>query len=198
VTGDGADNAERGARALLSRLPVERVIILGAAGALSPGLVPGTVLAASTVIDLGRPAPPPDPAWLGSVLVRTKAVPATLVSGRDILCTPRAKAEAYAALPAGTVAAVDLETAAYARAAAERGIPYVALRAVSDAAEESLPVDFNALRDGSGAVDRRRVALKAAMSPSLVFPLWRLRGRISACAENLAIAVHALLAGGAP
>ena len=194
-TGDGAENATRGANELLSRLPVQSVIVVGMAGGLSPSLAPGTLLVAREVIDEGGPVPPPDPAWLGRALRLTGALPATFLSTRETLCTPRAKAEAYAHLPRGTVASVDLETAAYARVAQQRGIPYLALRSVSEAADEPLPMDFNAVRDGRGSVDTRRVVLGVFRRPSLLAPLWRLRGRAMLCSQSLAKAVQALLSG---
>ena len=197
-TGDGAQNAAAGARAVLSGRAVRGVIILGAAGALSARLEPGRVLVAREVIDGEEEVPAPDPLWLHRALRETGATSATFVCSRGLLCSARAKAEAFARLSSGTPAAVDLETAAFARAAAEHGAPYVALRAISDAAEESLPLDFNALRDRSGAVDNRRVLLAALRRPSLLPPLWRLRGRVALCSENLARAAVAILGGGTP
>jgi adenosylhomocysteine nucleosidase len=195
-TGDGAANARRGARALLDRFPAGSVMVIGVAGALSPHLEPGRVLVAREVLEEGGPVPPPDPLWLHRALRETGAAAASFVCTPGMLCTARAKADACSRLPRGAVAAVDLETAAFARVAAERGLPYVALRAVSDAAEESLPLDFNALRDATGAVDSLRVVLAALRRPSRLLPLWRLRGRINLCSENLARAASALIAGG--
>jgi adenosylhomocysteine nucleosidase len=197
-TGDGAVNAARSAEALFDRVSAGGVIVVGVAGALSPRLEPGQVLVAREVIEAGGSVPPPDAEWLRRVLRKTGATPATLVSEPRIVGSSGAKAKSYAALPHGTVAAVDLETAALARIAAEHGLPYVALRAISDTAEESLPLDFNLLRDGTGAVDPRRVALRALTRPALLAPLWRMRARIALCSENLARAVYALLAGGFP
>ena len=195
-TGDGAANAAKGARELLDRFPVERVMVIGVAGALSAHLEPGTLLVAREVLEASGPVPPPDPLWLHRALREIRATAASFVCTPEMLCTTRAKADARAGLPRGAIAAVDLETASFARAAAERGVPYVALRAISDAAEESLPLNFNALRDATGAVDDRRVALAALRRPSLVIPLWRLRGRISRCSEDLARAASTLLLGG--
>ena len=197
-TGDGAENAARGAAVLFDRFPVRGAVVVGISGGLSPALEPCTVLAARDIIECGRTVPPPDAVWLARLLRDTGATPATFVSSREMLCTVRAKQEAYAGLPPGSIASVDVESAAFARAAAGRGIPYVALRAVSDPAEESLPLDFNTLRDGSGAIDRRRVALRALRRPGLVVPLWRLRRRAGLCSEALRRAVSALLAGGVP
>jgi adenosylhomocysteine nucleosidase len=197
-TGDGRENAARGAQALLERYPVGRLIVVGVAGGLSPSLRLGSLLVAREVVEDGRSVPAPDALWLQRARRDTGATPATFVSTRNILCTPHDKADAYSSLSGGPVAAVDLETATYARAASLRGIPYVALRAISDTAEESLPLDFNTLRDRAGAVDNRRVALRALTHPRLLPPLWDWRRRVSFCSEKLARAVQTLLAGGAP
>jgi len=197
-TGDGVDNAARGAQALLDRYPVRRVIVVGIAGGLSPALSTGRLLVARAVLEDGRSVPAPDARWVERARRDTGATPALFVSRRDILCTVRAKADAYASLHDGGVAAVDLETAAFARAAAQRRLPYLALRAISDTAEESLPLDFNALRDHTGAVDTRLVTLRALRRPRLLPSLWDWRRRVALCSENLAQAVQTLLAGDYP
>jgi nucleoside phosphorylase len=196
-TGDGARNAERGARTLLDLYPVSCIIIVGLAGGLTASLRPGCVLAAREVVDEDRPAPRPDAAWLERAMGASGAIPAIFVSTPGLLCTASAKTEARGRLPRGAIAAVDLETATFARIAAARGLPYLALRTVSDPAEESLPLDFNDLRDASGAVDRRRVVIRAILRPRLIPPLWRLHRRMAQCSENLAAAVCASLAGDA-
>jgi adenosylhomocysteine nucleosidase len=196
-TGDGAANAARGAAAVLDRFPVDAVVIVGVAGGLSPALETGRLLAATMVLENGVPLPPPDAAWRESAVRLAEALPATFVSSRDLLCTARSKAEAYARLPQGVTAAVDMESAAFARAAADRHLPYLALRAVIDAAGETLPLDFNALRDAGGAIDRRRIALRALTRPSLIAPLLRMRRRVGRCSGRLGLAVRLILAGGA-
>ena len=80
----------------------------------------------------------------------------------------------------------DLETAAIVAVAASHGVPFVAIRAISDTAEEELPLDFNACLDGSGRISRSKVVGKAAMNPALIAPLWRLHKRARSCAERLA------------
>jgi adenosylhomocysteine nucleosidase len=196
-TGDGAENASRGAEALLDSHRVRGVVIVGVSGALSPGLRRGRLLVGRQVLDETGIAPGPDPGWIQQVLRSTQALPATLFTSPRVLSTPESKARAFGRFPRGTVAGVDLETGAFARAAARRSIPYVALRAISDTADEALPLDFDALRDASGGVDVRRVALRALFRPALLPPLWSLRGNIALCSENLAAAVQALLKEGA-
>lgn len=197
-TGDGRENAARGVQALLERYPVGRLIVIGIAGGLSPSLRVGSLLVAREVVENGGSVPAPDAGWLQRARRDTGATPAVFVSTPNVLCTLREKADAYSSLPGGGVAAVDLETATYARAASLRGIPYLALRAISDTAEEALPMDFNALRDPAGSVDIRRVTLRALTRPRILPSLWEWRGRVSLCSENLARAVQTLLAGGCP
>jgi adenosylhomocysteine nucleosidase len=197
-TGDGAENAARGVQTLLGRYPLGSLIVIGIAGGLSPSLSPGGLLVARDVVEDGRSVPAPDAGWLQRARRDTGATPAIFVSTRKILCTPQDKAAVYSSLPGGGVAAVDLETATYARAASRQGLPYVALRAVSDTAEESLPMDFNEFRDPTGAVCSRLVVLRALARPRLLPSLWDWRARIALCSENLARAVRTLLAGGFP
>jgi adenosylhomocysteine nucleosidase len=191
-TGDGPMNAQRGLREALNQFRVRALMVLGVAGGLSPGLALGTLLVAKEVVEDGGNVPPPDAGWGRRAERLAGAVPATLLSARRILSTAEAKAEAYSPLPGG-VAAVDLETSAYARVAAERNIPYVALRVISDPAEESLPIDFDALRDETGGVKMSRVALRALAGPRLLPVLWAWKSRMALCSRRLAQAAQAIL-----
>jgi len=198
TTGDGAENAAAGARALLDRFPASVLIAVGVAGGLTSFLAPGMVLASREVLEEGAAAaPPPDDRWLRRAVRDAGATPASLVTSRAILSTAAAKSAAGASFPSESAAAVDLESASFAREASRRGLPYLVLRAISDPAAESLPLDFDSFRDRSGAVDRRRVAMKALLRPALLRDLLRLRGRVALCSNNLALAVSALLAGDA-
>ncbi len=62
-------------------------------------------------------------------------------------------------------AAVDMESAAVAEKAAQWGVPFHAIRAVSDAAGEDMPLDFNLYRDQDGRFSRGRIALAALARP---------------------------------
>jgi hypothetical protein len=109
-----------------------------------------------------------------------------VVSTTRILCTPAEKAEARAGLPPHEPAAVDLESAAYARAAARRSIPYLVVRAVCDTADEGLPLDLNRCRNSAGGVRRLAVVGSALLHPASVRGLWTLRRRLGRCAHELA------------
>ncbi|MEO8049231.1 MAG: hypothetical protein ABI833_02345 [Acidobacteriota bacterium] len=66
--------------------------------------------------------------------------------------------------------AVDMESAAVQRKAAEWDVPYLCIRAVSDRAGDTLPLDFNHYRDARGDFSRTRIALAAVARPFTVMP----------------------------
>jgi len=198
VTGEGTDRASKAGHALLSELPIGGLIVAGVAGGLCPSLGSGSVIVARRVLQDGETTPAPDSRWVSAVHGCGNVVLGTILSSSSILCTRDAKAQAYARLGEREPAVVDLETAALARVAAAHGVPYIAVRAVCDTVDENLPLDFNRYRDDSGKLDRFRVARVVASRPGLIAPLWRLRGRVAMCSENLAFMIHRILERGMP
>jgi adenosylhomocysteine nucleosidase len=85
--------------------------------------------------------------------------------------------------------AVDMESFAILAEAIARKIPAVAIRAISDAANESMPLDFSRTLDASGHVAGLKLALALAGAPHKLFGLARLgrnsRRAASALAEFL-------------
>lgn len=195
VIGEGPQNAAQATEALLGTVSLSGVIVVGVAGGLTSDLQSGALLVGREVLADGATAPPPDPRWLARIPSDPAAFRGTIVSRSDMLCTRESKESARSRLRLDGAAAVDLETAAVAEVAASRGVSYIAVRAISDTAGESLPLDFNRFRDDSGRIDRFKVARHSLLRPGLVAPLWRLRRRVSLCAENLARLIVPLLEG---
>jgi adenosylhomocysteine nucleosidase len=82
--------------------------------------------------------------------------------------------------------AVDMEAAAVAAWANREGIDFYCIRAVTDTAEESFRVDFNAARDHEGRFLRGRIARQALSRPwSRVPELVRLERNCRLAARNL-------------
>ena len=160
-------------------------MILGIAGGLSPGLEMGRLLVAGEVRDRLGTAPSPDRRWLERATAG-EAGAGLLYTARRIAGTAAAKTRLWRDLGEPAAAAVDLETAAWARLAAERGIPYLAARAILDPAAEDLPLDFERFRDPRGRVRNWRVALRAVTRPALIGPLRELGRRAEVCADRLA------------
>jgi purine-nucleoside phosphorylase len=66
--------------------------------------------------------------------------------------------------------AVDMESAAIERKAAEWELPFLCIRAVSDCAADTLPLDFNGYRNRQGNFSRTRIALAAMARPFTLMP----------------------------
>lgn len=64
--------------------------------------------------------------------------------------------------------AVDMEAATVQAEAAQRNVLFLAIRAVSDAAGDTLPLDFNRYRNARGDFSRSRIALAAVAHPFTV------------------------------
>ena len=82
--------------------------------------------------------------------------------------------------------AVEMEAAGVAERAAQWGLPFYCVRAVTDLAEESFGVDFNAALRSDGRFDTMRILASAMRSPVKLFPeLIRLRSRCQTAAQAL-------------
>jgi nucleoside phosphorylase len=195
--------------ALLAAEPVDRVLVLGVCGGLSPLLSEGDLVVAREVwfeeaggeID---EAPPPDRGWRKRALLRlarpgerptgSGISTAGLLSVGRVLADPQAKRAMARRLPAGEPFAADLETAVYARAAAARDLPYLAVRVILDPLDERLPLDVSRCLGADGRVSRARVVAWALSRPSSLAALWDLRRRLRACADRLADAAAEVVA----
>jgi len=82
--------------------------------------------------------------------------------------------------------AVDMESFFILSEAHHHGIPGVAIRAVSDAADESLPMDFTQVLNEHGRVRVSRLAGKIARAPQRIPGLIRLGSASRRGAKNLA------------
>jgi adenosylhomocysteine nucleosidase len=148
-TGIGRSAAEKSVRHLLEAVRPNLLISTGFAGGLDPRLRVGDVIfdpAASTAEM--RP--------VSSIVGRILTVDAPLE-------TAAAKAAAYAETGAH---AVDMETAAIAPVCYEHRLPFLALRAISDAVSDALPFSFAE----SYNVQRQRPRLLAVAGRLLCSP----------------------------
>jgi nucleoside phosphorylase len=148
-------------------------------------------VAARRIVSVTGEAPAPDADWLARA---ARSLPvATVFSAERIAATVEAKTDLRRRLQGEGPAVVDLESAAFAGVAAATGTSFLVLRAVSDLADEALPLDFERFRDAGGAVSRARVVRHAALRPRTAARLLDLRRRVELCADRLADAVEEVL-----
>ncbi len=195
VSGEGSRNAAAAVERLLAGAPVEALLGIGIAGGLTGDLGVGDLVLSDRLLQPGGPVVEPPP-WRWSKAVRRfeDEPGGTVVTVQKIVRTPSDKRRLASSLGLERRSVVDLESTSWASAAADRGVPWLVLRSVSDSVGETLPLDFDRFRRPDGRVSRARVIAHAAPRPKLLIELARLRRRIGACASALADATERLLA----
>jgi nucleoside phosphorylase len=191
IAGVGAKRAAAMLTTLLAELPCSAAIGVGVAGGLTDDLKAGQLVAADAVYEEGGRSLVPDASWLDAA-TGAGATRARIVSTASIVGTPSAK-RALARRIGGASAAVDLESYAWAGAAAARGIPWTILRVISDRVDEAIP-DFVAdCQREDGSIDRGRVAAKGLAVPTRLMTLLRLRRRVHEASATLAVTLGAIM-----
>lgn len=146
---------------MMTALPasVTAVLSFGLAGGLAPALPSGALLAAQWV-HAGAKRYETDQHWLEVLTRQTSAISAGIAASETILATAGEKAILHERTGA---AAVDMESGVAAIFAAQRGLPFAALRAIADGAGDAVPrVAACGLNpDGSVAAYRVLAALLA-------------------------------------
>lgn len=190
-TGVGPAAAAAAVSLVLDRQPMALAISTGFAGALTPAAV------GDLIIGTGVTSASYDGAWkqeAGSVPCAAPGVACAqsaaaqlgiaahtgpVVSVPVVLCRAEEK-QAVGRLTGAT--ALDMESAALAKGAQERAVPFMVLRTVSDLADEDLPLDFNAFLKPSGWLKGLLALLR---HPASLTGLIRLRRQSQAAAGRL-------------
>lgn len=174
VCGMGATAAARAGRQIASG-PLRAMVAAGFCGALRPELRVGDLVAADEVRDEATGERfPADPLLLEAAPGRR----GPLVSARRIARTPadRARLDGLA---------VDMESAALAREARAAGIPFIAVRAITDETRHRLP-DFDRLTDAAGRLTPGAGLLHFALHPRELPALLRLGPAARTAGRSLA------------
>ncbi|MBL8239132.1 MAG: hypothetical protein JNM66_17040 [Bryobacterales bacterium] len=153
--------------------PFDTILSIGLCGALQPSLKLKDICTATEVTDGATTWPAcPFPG----------AQPVKLLSVDKFLGHPAEK-QAWAEKGLDIV---EMEAAPIAQFAAENGIPFHAIKIVSDQAHEQFSLDFNQFRDPAGRFQIPRIALAACAHPFQYMPdLFRLASRGRAASEIL-------------
>jgi adenosylhomocysteine nucleosidase len=131
------------------------LVSFGIAGALHPDLRTGDVVVAQTVVDETGANAPAHSEWVRTIAQSAqgrdgegrRTVIGAILGLDSLVSSPQDKAAAFARSEAW---AIDMESHHVARAAATHNLPFVAIRAISDRADETLPAGLADFVDGEG------------------------------------------------
>ncbi len=144
------------------------VISVGLGGALSPVLAVGDWVAADQIVGDGETWPT-QPTWTAELYARlcsplaVKAHMGPIAASETMVVDAAAKAALHAATGA---LAVDMESHVAARFAAVHGLPFAALRVISDGADRALPKAAQAGMKKDGGMDILAVLKSLALDPA--------------------------------
>lgn len=150
LSGMGSANARLAALELMDR-GAGGLLSWGSAVGLDPGLVPGTALLSTRVLDAHGASYPVDVDWHRRVVERIGSArclcAGTLAEVAEVLRTPAQKARCLAATGAQ---AADMESGSIAGVASAAGKPFLVVRAVADTASTTVPPSALAAVEASG------------------------------------------------
>jgi adenosylhomocysteine nucleosidase len=190
LTGIGSARAGYMVRRALEWRP-DICVTAGVAGSLQPGYRVGQVFAARNIMELesGRTV-----AADRSLVQRAEDCGALIVDRLLTSSTVVSSAEGKKRL-GSMAAAVEMESFAVAAEAVANGIPAIAIRAISDDADEDLPMDFGEVLDESGGVRPARMVRALARAPHKLPALVRLGRQSRTASLKLAHFLQAYVAG---
>src|ERR1700691_228633 len=146
---------------------IRGVISFGVAGGLDPTLRSGDVVVATEVLA-------GDTRWLAGLALNEELVASVALGRRRVVRGGLAGVEQVIVAQAGKAAlrsetgaaAVDMESHIAAAYAAEAGLPFAALRVISDPATRALPALAMAAIKPNGAIDLRKLLRGLARNPT--------------------------------
>jgi len=191
LTGIGRQNAEKSLREFLATHSPNLVLTCGFAGGLNPDLklgevifeiIPGSNRRESAQTKSGEDL---EPTHVGCYekLLASGAKPAKFFCADRVATTTAEKKKLRDETGAD---AVEMESAAIHAVCAEKHIPCVTVRVISDTADEDLPLDFNALTKPDKNLDYGKLAWAIAKSPGKIGALMELEKKTKFAAERLA------------
>ncbi len=158
-SGAGPERARKGLETVLQVERPRAVIVAGVAGGLDPSLVSGELV----VSDQSHRS------WLRRVQTKLPQVRVgPLLTSRRVIVSAVNKSAAFR--DSGALA-VDMETEAVAEVCP---LPWLGLRAISDTAQEDLPLDFNDFLDQRGRPHYWSILAEVARRPGRIPDLLRL------------------------
>jgi adenosylhomocysteine nucleosidase len=196
VAGPGAPTAQATVDRLIAE-GAEAILSFGLAGGLDPGIPPGALIVPEGVLlpdQDGLKVLETDRRWRGRLVNLLSS--GVEVRENPLLCSFEPvlgvadKAKLHQDSEAG---AVDMESALIAHAAVKRGVPFLALRAVSDCAATAIPAAAAAAMTKSGRLNFWPIIVALATGQLKLFDLLHIGQQSQLATTNLSRAVNVAL-----
>ena len=186
ISGVGREAAQNAAQLMIDGHQPHTLVSAGFAGALAPNLEHGTVLVPERILDDNQQCIYPlghsdQTLWPVGKIVDSNT---TLITVNSVITSKEEKArlrqETHADL-------VDMESAAVALVAQNANVQFLAVRAISDTSEETLPPEVSRLSQPQSPMHRFGAALAAiTRRPAAITDLWKLWEQGMSCSRTLA------------
>jgi adenosylhomocysteine nucleosidase len=161
ANGPGPKLAGEAVEIAKGRAELTGLVSTGFCGALDTALnlseifIPTALLDSVVDVKVGQALPPAKPYQTGPLL-----------STNHVAVTASEKSELHKTTGAR---AIEMEAAGVEAKAQQYNLPFYCIRVITDTAAESLPLDFNQMRDGNGRFSRSKIIWSALRRPA-VFP----------------------------
>lgn len=173
--GIGPERAAVAARTLVGD-GAEALLAWGTAGALVPSLRPGTLLLPRRIHSADGAEHAAEPGWHAHMLETLASLGPELGSLHSSDHVIASTAEKLALSRASDACAVDMESAAVAQVADLHRLPFLAIRAILDPADFTLPRPALTALRSDGSLDLPGFTAALLRSPWALLPLLRLQG----------------------
>ncbi|MBI4464949.1 MAG: hypothetical protein HY647_09620 [Acidobacteria bacterium] len=186
ISGLGMENAFRAAQALVCNFPLQSLLTVGFAGALAEHLTPGDVVLADRVIEESTQQ---------RFECQRDLLPVRFTERGTLLCVRDMVASADEKRQLGqrwNAAAVDMESAGVAQAALGAGIPFGAVKSITDSSQQTISIDFKRCRSEHHGLSSRGILREGIRTRHGVRDLWRLAQGARRAAGSLATALYVM------
>jgi adenosylhomocysteine nucleosidase len=201
TSGMGARRAREVTRCLVERSKPKLLISFGIAGAIEPDLEIGDVVAPDAFCQLSLEGPGPLqplgtwPAGTREAMVKALDARGARLYPGTAITTGGSQFEHY---KPGEMShpILEMETAGIAQVAAEKGIPLLSLRAISDGPLAPIPIDLGEMMDEDANLQFGRMLKAFVRHPGILLQSRQMMRNSKIAADNAAIALVAALESG--
>ncbi len=197
ANGPGPKLADEAVEVAKGRERLTGIVSTGFCGGLDPALKVSDIFVATEILTFYTPhdakpndtkpsrdrkgAPIPTLACAHGSVTDRKYETGLLFSTDHVAITAKEKSELHQT----GARVIEMEAAGVAAKAQEHNLPFYCIRVVTDTAGETLPLDFNQMRDANGRFSRSKIIFAAMRRPALFLKLLNFDKRCKNAAQAL-------------